>query len=399
MKKYRNKHVFTAELPYEKDPVVTLFLREHFEVVNDFIMSLGQMSNIPPSQLLTYKKGELVKERTYIKNNLKAGNLKLYLIYIPKALLCVTLDLIRALSTINFKCDIFFAQHFMPAFIAIVLRKLGILKCNKIIFWMFDFFLIPPEFPRGLYYRGIDSLQRYIRKNVDELWYTTPRLFEIDKERFGDLPNNVISRYTHGCFFKRIGKPSPSKLPPLKLAFLGSLRRNNAIYESVDSVAYCIKNGMKVELHVIGSGPEEKRLSEYVKKMKMEKAVIFYGFVDDGDKIAKIFEKCHLGMALYPADPYGPNWYLTSGKFRRFVSQRLPVVVSTVPYFSKYIHDYDAGIIVDNNPVSVWVALKHIYDNPSSLNRLRIGVDKLYKDYEADNVLNTAFSDMYSDEK
>ena len=52
MKKW-NKHIFTAELPYEKDAVVSLFLRENFAQVDDFIMSLGQMSNIPPSRLLT----------------------------------------------------------------------------------------------------------------------------------------------------------------------------------------------------------------------------------------------------------------------------------------------------------------------------------------------------------
>jgi glycosyltransferase involved in cell wall biosynthesis len=366
------KHIFTAELPYEKDAVVTLFFRRHFQRVDNFIMSLGQMSRIPPSQLYSYEKGRLVNEKTYVRNNLQAAGLKLYFFYIPKALLQVALDLIRALKTIDFRCDIFFAQHFIPAFLAIVLRKVKILRCPKIVFFMYDFFLIPPELLRGLYYRGIDILQRYIRKNVDEIWYTTPRLAECDQQRFGSLPTGVKKRLTEGCFFKRIPTSEPPPIPPLRLAFLGSLRPNNAVYESVDSIWYCLQQGMKVELLIIGSGSEEENLKAYVRKKKISRAVKFYGFEDRGEKIAKIF--------------------LSSGKFRRFISQRLPVVATSVPYFVKYLHNYQAGLIVDNDPADIYKALRRIYENPSLLLKLEQGVDKLYADFQVEKVFNEAFN-------
>lgn len=395
MTSFWNKHVFTAELPYEKDQIITLFLKEKFKKVDVFIMSLGQMSNIPPSKLYSYEKGKLIGNKIYIKNNLKISGLRLYCIYIPKALLSVTFDLLRALKTISFKCDIFFAQHFLPAFIAIILRRIGILKCEKIVFWMFDFFLVPPEFPRNLYYKGMDIIQKFVRKHVDEIWYTTPRLLEADKERFGELPKNITKRLTQGCFFRRIETGNPLlPLLPLRLAFLGSLRRDTAIYESVQAIQNCLKNNMKVELSIIGSGPEEKYIKEYVKKENISHFVKFYGFEDRGEVIAEILSKCHLGLALYPANPYSPNWFLTSGKFRRYVSQRLPVISSTVPYFSKYIYDYNAGIIVDNNPDDIRKALQKIYQNPSLLNSMRRGIDKLYNEYNADKILEKAFKDM-----
>lgn len=398
MATFWEKHIFTAELPYEKDAVVTLFLRHHFEKVDDFIMSLGQMSRIPPARLDRYINGRLVSKKTFTRSKSEVAGLKLYFFFLPKSLICTALDLTRALRTIGFKCDIFFAQHFLPAFLAIILRQVKILRCPKIVFWMFDFFLVPPEFPRSLYYRGMDILHGYIRKHVDEVWYTTPRLAECDKMRFGPLPRKVTSRITHGCFFQRIPTSEPPKIPPLRLAFLGSLRPNNAIYESVDSIGYCRQRGMKVELLIIGSGPEEAFLREYVKKKKISKAVKFYGFVDWGEKIAKIFSKCHLGLALYPADAYGPNWFLTSGKFRRFISQRLPVVATPVPYFVKYLHNYEAGLIVDNDPADVYKALRRIYENPSLLLKLRQGVDKLYADFQAEKVFDEAFSTMLNND-
>lgn len=153
---------------------------------------------------------------------------------------------------------------------------------------------------------------------------------------------------------------------------------------------------MNVELHIIGSGPEEHRARVYAKQQQLAHAVKFYGFEDRGEEIAKIFSECHLGMALHPADPYGPNWYLTSGKFRRYISQRLPVVTSTVPYFAKYIHDYNAGIIVDNDPEDIRRSLLKVYNNPSALEAMRRGVDKLYHTYKADKVLDTAFRAMVS---
>jgi len=69
--KYIDMHVFTAELPYEKDAVVTKFLVKNFYKVDDFIMSLGQMSNIPPSRLLSFEDGRFVSEKVFIKNNYK----------------------------------------------------------------------------------------------------------------------------------------------------------------------------------------------------------------------------------------------------------------------------------------------------------------------------------------
>lgn len=396
MPTFWKKHVFTAELPYEKDAVATFFLRDRFERVDNFIMSLGQMSRVPPSRLNTYLNGKLVGEKVFTRSKLQVGGLKLYFFSLPVALINVGLDLFRALRTVNFRCDIFFAQHFLPAYLAIILRRLGILHCSRIIFWMYDFFLIPPEFPRRLYYRGIDITQRYIRKHVDEIWYTTPRLAECDKARFGPLPDGVTRRLTEGCFFQRIKTSGPPPVPPLRLAFLGSLRPNNAVYESIDSIRHCLQGGMKVELLIIGSGPEERRLKAYVNKKKLKKVVKFYGFENRGKEIAKIFSQCHLGLALYAADAYGPNWFLTSGKFRRFISQRLPVVASPVPYFVKYIYDYQAGLIVDNDPVDVSRALQGIYENPSSLKVLRQGVDRLYAAFKADKVFDEAFSAMLS---
>lgn len=395
MSKLWNMHVFSAELPYEKDQIVTLFLRERFKKVDVFIMSLGQMSNIPPSRLFSYTKGRLVKEKVYIKNNLKAGGLALYCIYIPKALFSVTFDILRALKSINFKCDIFFAQHFLPAFIAVILRRFGILKCEKIVFRMFDFFPIPSEFLRGLYYRGIDTIQGFIRKHVDEIWYTTPRLLECDRERFGPLTQTVTKRLLQGYFFRRILTRKPPPPPPLRLAFLGSLRRNTGVYESVDTVHECIQDGMNVELRIIGSGPEEKPLKEYVEKKNLSQAITFYGFEDRGEEIAKIFSVCHLALALYPAHPASPNWFLTSGRCRRYISQRLPIIISTVPYFAKYVYDYNAGIIVDNDPRYIRRILKRIYLNPLLLNDIRKGVDRLYNMYKADKVLEKAFRGMF----
>ena len=213
MKKFWKKHIFTAELLYEKDQIMTLFLKERFEKVDVFIMSTGRISNLPPCELLSYANGKLVKEKKYNKNNLNAKGFVLYLLYIPKSLLSIIFDMLRALKSINFKCDIFFAQHFLPAFMAIILRRFGVLRCEKIIFVMDDFYPIPSEFLRSLYSRGIYMMQGFIRKNVDEIWYTTPRIFECDKNQFGPLPKTVLKRFIQGYFFRRIKISSPPKIP------------------------------------------------------------------------------------------------------------------------------------------------------------------------------------------
>lgn len=394
MKKLWKKHIFTAELPYETDQIMTLFLKERFEKVDVFIMSQARISNIPPNGLFSYINGKLVKEKKYNKNNLNAGGFMLYFFYLPKALLSTIFDMLRALKSINFRCDIFFAQHFLPAFIAIMLRRFGILRCEKIIFMMDDYYPVPSEFLRSIYSRGIDMMQGFIRKNVDEIWYTTPRIFECDKNQFGPLPKTVLKRFIQGYFFRRIKTNPPPALPPMRLAFLGSLRRDKGIFESINLVDSCIRKKMKVELLIIGSGIEGKDVKQYVEQKNLSQAVRFLGFEDRGEEIAKILSKCHLGLATYPTYSISPNWYLTSGKCRRYISQGLPIVISTVPYFAKYVHDYNAGVIVDNNPEEVPQVLQDIYNNPSILEDMRKGVDKLYNKYKADTILEEIFNEM-----
>lgn len=396
MKNLWKKHIFTVELPYENDQIITLFLKERFEKVDVFIMSTGRISNLPPSEFLSYRNGKLVKEKKYNSNNLNAKGLVLYLFYIPKSLFSIIFDLIRALKSINFKCDIFVAQHFIPAFIAIILQRFGILRYEKIIFVMDDFYPVPSEFFRSLYSRGIHMMQGFIRKNVNEMWYTTPRIFECDKNQFGPLPKSVLKRFIQGYFFRRIKTNPPPLLPPLRLVFLGSLRRDNGIFEAIDLIDSCIRKNMKIELLIIGSGIDEKDAKQYVEQKKISQAVKFLGFENRAEEIAKILSKCHFGLALYPAYPISPNWYLTSGKCRRYISQRLPIIVSTVPYFAKYIHDYNAGIIADNNFDEVPSALQEIYRNPPLLEDMRKGVDKLYDKYQADTILEKSFNDMLS---
>jgi len=138
------------------------------------------------------------------------------------------------------------------------------------------------------------------------------------------------------------------------------------------------------------------RIKKYVQENKIGSKVKFYGFEDRGEKIAEILSKCHLGLSLYPADPYSPNWFLTSGKFRRYVSQRLPTVVSLVPYFVKYIYDYNAGVVVDNEPKDIRKVLQKLYNNPRLIDKMRQGCDKLYSLYNADKVLEREFTDMLS---
>ena len=103
MKNFWNKHVFTAELPYEKDQVVTLFLRDRFSRVDSFVMSLGQMIHIPPSKLYSYVDGNLIEQRIFKRNKLQGrGKILSYFFIIPTALIKVTFDFFAGIKINTF---------------------------------------------------------------------------------------------------------------------------------------------------------------------------------------------------------------------------------------------------------------------------------------------------------
>ena len=72
----------------------------------------------------------------------------------------------------------------------------------------------------------------------------------------------------------------------------------------------------------------------------------------------------------------------------------MPVIISSVPYAAKYIHEYKAGFIVDNTPEDVFRVANVVYNNPSMLGLLRQEVHKLYEKFNADIVLDQAFRAM-----
>lgn len=144
----------------------------------------------------------------------------------------------------------------------------------------------------------------------------------------------------------------------------------------------------KLQIVIIGYGPEEETILKKIAKSKEKKQVIFLGALDHKKTLTEI-SKSFLGMALYTnANPW--NRYGDSMKAREYVASGIPVIINEIPSTSDDIEKYGAGLVVkqtDSDEKIVNFINKCFADN-SFYKKLKRNAFKMGKDFDKERILN-----------
>lgn len=99
----------------------------------------------------------------------------------------------------------------------------------------------------------------------------------------------------------------PDKASNLKsnnIMALGRLNKNKCYDELIEIMDIVHKNNEKIKLHIIGDGEEKNNLVKLVKERKLEKTVIFEGFLNK-ERINEMMEKSSLFLSCARKESFG----------------------------------------------------------------------------------------------
>ncbi len=290
--------------------------------------------------------------------------------------------------------DLFIGLEAINALAGIILRKLG--KVKTVVYYVSDY--SPNRF--GKFGKKIFNtlylwLDRFCVKHADFTWDVSLAMQE------GRLKNGLNSKkkyrvvhVANGLFPSQIKSLPISQRIPHSLVYLGTLEPDFGVELAIKAFKEVKKKNPKAILRIIGGGKELPTLKRLTQKLRLESSVIFYGFVEDNNEVARIVRTSYVGLAPYRAFPESIRWYGDAGKIRQYLASGLPVVTTQVPPLGRQIVEKGAGIMTKDTVESFSDGIMRLLLDHTLYAKLANAAEKISKDNTWENVYAKALRDM-----
>lgn len=288
--------------------------------------------------------------------------------------------------------DFFIGLEVINLFAGLILKKLHVVKST--IYYVSDY--SPRRFKNKWFNAFYVRLDRFALGHADYTWDVSSAM---QKGRIeAGLSTEKSYRVVHvpnGLFLSQIASLPIAQRNKYDLIYMGILEPDMGPDLAIGALKEVIKRNPRARLHIIG-GPKKDldRMIALSKKLKLGKAVIFYGFVPDNTKMAKIVRSCYIGLAPYRAFPYSKRWYGDAGKIRQYMASGLPVVTTHVPPLGRYVVERGAGILTKDTVKDFAEGIQKLLSDRKLYEKLAYVARKLGEENTWENSYKKAFMDM-----
>lgn len=303
-------------------------------------------------------------------------------------------SVIFAAFIIGKKYNLFIGLEAINALAGLMLKKIG--KVKTVVYYVSDY--SPTRFGKTLFNSVYLALDRFCVRHADFTWDVSlamkkgrmeAGLLKEDMKRVLHVPNAL--------FPSQIKSLPIAKRIPNSLVYMGALYPEFGPDLAIESLKEIQKKIPNATLHVIGGGKGLERLRNLVKKLNLEKSVVFYGFVKDNSEMAKTVRNSYLGLSPYRSGDNSSRWYGwygDAGKIRQYVASGLPVVTTQVPPLGAYIVDQGAGIMTKDTVKSFSDGIVELLSDDGLYRKLSAAAEKISKNNTWENTYSKALRDM-----
>lgn len=296
-----------------------------------------------------------------------------------------------AVFTRKEKYDLFVGLEAINAIAGIVLKKFGIVK--TVVYYVSDY--SPIRFGKTFFNRVYLALDRFCATHADFTWDVSPAMQEGRLQAGLDRSKNYrVIHVPNGLFPSQITSLSISQRKRDCLVYLGNLESDFGVDLAIQSFAEVKKERPKATLRIIGGGENLAEMKRLADSLKLGKSVIFYGFVDSNEEMARNVRSSYVGIAPYRAFPESIRWYGDAGKIRQYTAAGLPVVTTHVPPLGRYIVEKGAGIMTKDTVKSFSGGILRLLSDDVLYRKLSAGAVRVSRDNTWENVYTKALEDM-----
>lgn len=304
-------------------------------------------------------------------------------------------DLIAVLYTgffIRRKHDIFIGLESINALAGIILKKFGMVKTA--IYYVPDY--SPKRFGNGIFNTIYNWLDRFCVEHADFTWDVSPMIKEA-RIKFGILrKDNKKILHVHNGLFETQIDPSPiTQRIPESIVYMGLLDRDQGVDLALKAFKLVHDKKPHSTFHIIGgTNRDPKPFMQMVKNFGIEDSVTFYGFIPPNQKMSTIINECCIGIGAYRINGNPRNKYGDSGKIRQYLGCGLPIVATTIQWYTKYVIKKGAGIGVKETPEDFARAIITLFEDQELYKRCSEKAIELSRDNTWENSYANAIAQM-----
>lgn len=289
------------------------------------------------------------------------------------------------------KYDYFIGFEAINAIAGIFSRDSG--RVKTVIYYVSDY---SPNRYKNRWFNAIYLwLDRYAAMHADYIWDVSHAMQPARIQAGLDPKKSApVLHVPNALYPEQIAAEDETKLEPYSLVFMGTLGVENGPDLAIKALPLVLKKYPKTRLHIVGGGEDETRLKKLAKKLKIDRSVIFHGFIADRIEVSKTIRKFMVALAPYAAIPGSARFYGDATKIRVYLAAGLPVITTSVPPLGKEVNDFGAGIIVHENQKDLAEATIKLFSNKNQYLTMRKKAIAFAKENTWDNEFKKAFAYM-----
>lgn len=372
--------IVTHELVYGVPQALRDYLvKEKFSHL--LFISLPFLEAKKASRIL-YKRGEKIGETTFYRKK-SYGVLDYFLDFF--------LVIFWILRT-TYVYDLFIGVNNLNSLAGLVLKKIG--KVKKVVFYTMDF--VPVRFNNKLLNYIYHKIEIICIKNCDEVWNVSPRMAEGREKYLGLSAKKYPQRFIPvGTWVDRIKKRKFEQIKKNQILFIGHILEKQGLQKVIEALPKVVREIGEVKFLIIGGGDYETVLKSKVKKLNLEKNVIFKGWVLDRKKIDEMLSESAVAIATYkPEEEWLHNftYYADPYKIKDYLGAGLAMILTDVSYNVKDVEKNGCGIIVKYDENEIANAIITLLKDKKVLKKYRANSLKYIKNYDWSKIFERALN-------
>lgn len=290
------------------------------------------------------------------------------------------------------KYDLFIGLESVNALAGILLKKLGIIKTT--VYYVSDY--SPSRYKTGWFNKLYLFLDKLVIANIDYVWDVSTAMMPA-RIRAG-LNQKYAHKVIHvpnALYPEQINYLPLKKTEKYSLVFAGTLGPENGPDIAIESIKHLVRKYPKTTLHIYGGGESDlKRLKQLTNRLKLDKHIIFHGFMTNQIELSNEIKKYRIGLAPYKAIPGSPRWWADATKIRLYLAAGLPTITTQVPPLGKELIESKSGIVTKDNAKDTAQAIMKLYSNIKTYKTLRTNAIKKAKNNIWKNTYSHALKSM-----
>lgn len=291
------------------------------------------------------------------------------------------------------KWDLFIGVNNLNTLSGLILKVLG--KVNKVVFYGIDY--APKRFEHpivNVIYHWVDKVAVF---GADEIWLLSFRMIKA-RAKFKHLriKRVKVKVVPMGIWFEKIKRTPFEKVKKHQLVFMGHLLKKQGVQMIIKAIPEIVKKIPDFKFLIIGKGEYKSTLERLVKVKRLQKRVIFAGYIKDYQKMARLISQSACAVALYQKGDLERNYtyYADPGKIKDYLGAGLPVILTDVSHNAYEIEKAGCGVVVDYDEKEVIQAVIKVLSNKKKLKDYRKNALKYAKKYDWSKIYKKVFRNL-----